>query len=388
MTASGPLPRAGPVGDILRRGARVRLHDAMGLATIRNTILKILWGGFLLLSALYCLLAFLPYTYCSLIKAPPYAWIPWFVRHDPALYWLALGAGVGAYWPLHKGKSKLLLFGLQAGVGVYLAAWPVLPSLHSDWTAYLCGLGALALLIPVVALDTVESISARRRSDRTALLDYSTATVVASVVALLWAAGAQWRLYGEAHSVTFGLNALELTAWSVLCHILVAILILSILNLIWLMASKTSRPERGSSDAHRTIPFRDFVVRADPFSGKWAELRWLGGAGVRRFFRCGPNVAGLFAGLAVSPVPCGSPGKAGSAWEKPVSASSCPGIGPVHRGASSHHPGRRLERSHSTYGRFGGLARTRHLRLPNPPPRCELFRGHDSGRAVAGRSWL
>src|ERR1022692_1744775 len=214
----------------------------MGLATTRNTILKIFWGGFLLLTALYCLLAFLPYPYSSLIKAPPYEWIPWFVRHDPVLYWLALGAGVGAYWPLHKEKSKLLLFGLQAGVGVYIAAWPVLPSLHSDWRAYLCGLGALALLIPVVAFDTVESISTRPRSGRTALLEYSTATVVASVVALLWAGGAQWRLYGEARSVTFGLNGLELTAWSVLCHILVAILILSILNLILLMASKTSRP--------------------------------------------------------------------------------------------------------------------------------------------------
>jgi hypothetical protein len=214
----------------------------MGLAATRNAILKIFWGGFLLLTALYCLLAFLPYTYSSLIKGPPYAWIPWFVRHDPALYWLALGAGVGAYWPLHKPISKLWLFGLQAAVGVYLTAWPVLPSLHSDWRAYLCGLGALALLIPVVALDTVESLCARRRSGPTAQLDYSTAMVVASLVALLWAAGAQGRLYSEAHSLTLGLNALELAAWSVLCHILFAILILSILNLIWLLASKTSRP--------------------------------------------------------------------------------------------------------------------------------------------------
>ena len=224
----------------------VRGHDVMGLTTTRITIvkifLKIFWGGFLLLTALYCLLAFLPYTYSSLIKAPPYEWLPWFVRHDPALYWLALAAGVGAYWPVHQKKSKLLFFGLQAGVGVYLAVWPVLPSLHSDGTAYLCGLAALALLIPVVALDTAESLSARPRSGRTALLDYFTATLVASVVALLWAAGAQWRLYSEAHSVTWGLKTLELTGWSVLCHILVAILIVSILNLILLLASKTPRP--------------------------------------------------------------------------------------------------------------------------------------------------
>ena len=188
--------------------------------------------------------------------------------------------------------------------------------------AYLYGLAALALLIPVLAVDTVESISARQRSGRTALLDYSTATLVASVVALLWAAGAQWRLYGEAHSVTFGLNALELTAWSVLCHILVAILILSILNLILADGLENTPAGRSSGLCSRDYSFSDFVVRADPFSGKWAELPWLGGAAVRRFFRRGPNVAGLFAGPAVSPVPCGSPGKAGSAWAKPVSARS------------------------------------------------------------------
>ena len=145
---------------------------------------------------------------------------------------------------------------------------------------------------------------------------------------------------------------------------------------------------RGQACAHGTTPFRYFVVRADPFSGRWAELPRLGGAAVRRLFRRGSNVAGLFAGPAVSPVPCGSPRRVGSAWGKAASARSSPGIGLVHGGASCRHPGRRLERSHSTHGRAGRLARTRHVRLPNPPARGQLFRGHDSGSAVAGRSRL
>ena len=37
-----------------------------------NLLLKLSWGTYLLLTSLYCLLAFLPYTYCALIKAPPY----------------------------------------------------------------------------------------------------------------------------------------------------------------------------------------------------------------------------------------------------------------------------------------------------------------------------
>ena len=44
-------------------------------------LFKLLWTGFLLLTSLYCLLTFLPYTYAALIKAPAYDWMPWFVGY-------------------------------------------------------------------------------------------------------------------------------------------------------------------------------------------------------------------------------------------------------------------------------------------------------------------
>ena len=54
------------------------------------TFLKLIWGIFLVLTSIYCLLAFLPYTYFALIKAPAYSWMPWFAHHHRPLYWLAL----------------------------------------------------------------------------------------------------------------------------------------------------------------------------------------------------------------------------------------------------------------------------------------------------------
>src|SRR5450755_1219515 len=180
----------------------------------RVTVLKMLWGGFLLLTSLYCLLAFLPYTYSALIKAPPYDWIPWFVGHHAALYWLALLASTFANWPIYKGTSKLFLFAAQAGVGIYLSVHPVLGSLHSDWTAYVSGLVALALLIPVAALDTFHSLAGERSAGAGLLLNYSTGITVAVAVALLWAAGAQLRLYDETGSLRLGGNTLELAGWS------------------------------------------------------------------------------------------------------------------------------------------------------------------------------
>jgi hypothetical protein len=63
------------------------------------TALKLLWGIYLLLTSFYCLLAFLPYTYFALIKAPPYDWMPWFAHHQAALYFLALAGVAIAEWP-------------------------------------------------------------------------------------------------------------------------------------------------------------------------------------------------------------------------------------------------------------------------------------------------
>jgi hypothetical protein len=48
--------------------------------------------------SVYCLLAFLPYSFFFLIRAPAYAWMPWFVHHQAILYWLAAAAAVAANW--------------------------------------------------------------------------------------------------------------------------------------------------------------------------------------------------------------------------------------------------------------------------------------------------
>ena len=60
------------------------------------TFLKLIWGAYLVLTSIYCLLAFLPYTYFALIKSPAYAWMPWFAHHHGLLYWPALLAAFTA----------------------------------------------------------------------------------------------------------------------------------------------------------------------------------------------------------------------------------------------------------------------------------------------------
>ena len=218
--------------------------EAFALRIPRIILLRILWGGFLLFTSIYCLLAFLPFTYAFLIKAPPYDWVPWFAHHHALLYWVTLAGGVWSYGPIYKSKTKLILFGLQAGVGLYLLTRPFLGWAQPDWQTYSWSLLTLCLVISIAAAETCRHLGARDTvKEPEFLLDYSTGIFVAVVMAMLWVVGAQLRLYGESHATPLSLNFAEVTGWSVISHVLLAVLPLSVLNLISVAAAKTPWPK-------------------------------------------------------------------------------------------------------------------------------------------------
>jgi Sulfatase len=207
-------------------------------------LLRVLWGGFLLFTSIYCFLAFLPFTYASLIKAPPYDWIPWFVSHHAGLYWIALVASALAYGPILKSRAKIFLFSLQVLVGLYVLARPILGIVQPDWPTYFWSLVPLVLLISIPATQTWQYLATQPAGRQTKYsLDYSTVALVAMLMAILWAAGAQLRRYSDSHTTIFSLNSAEVTGWSIISHVLVALLLLSALNLIFVMAARTPWPK-------------------------------------------------------------------------------------------------------------------------------------------------
>ena len=99
------------------------------------------------------LLAFLPYTFFLLIQAPPYSWMPWFVRHPATLYSVAANTAVAANWPLREACAKrehrfLIGAGLLLAAGVYLSLHPFLRVLEDNRTAYSW---SRASLLPLIA---------------------------------------------------------------------------------------------------------------------------------------------------------------------------------------------------------------------------------------------
>lgn len=205
-------------------------------------IAKAVWGVYLLLTSVYCLLAFLPYTYVAVIKAPPYAWMPWFANHQAILYWVALGLLAIACWPKDRTRGSFLLTSLLVVFGIYVVVRPFLPGLQDNWTAYGWSLAALAPLLLVAGFDILRRWPAATFNSDDFSFPYSIGIIIAIAIALLYGIAAELHRYIDDRLVRFTLAGAELTAWSVISHILLVIILISILNLILMGSHRTRWP--------------------------------------------------------------------------------------------------------------------------------------------------
>jgi Sulfatase len=204
-----------------------------------NTLLKLYWGLYLLLSSLFCLLGFIPYTFMFLIKEPPYAWLIWFPHNHSILYCSAFLAFAVAYKQQWKKPLILLAASLQGILGLWLAVSKPLPNLRNDWTAYAW---SIAFLAPVVlaALGDLEQRSTSQDTESRPLFAYGNAIVVGILTALVSVVGAFGG--GNIDPIDIG-NVkwdLELAAYVTIIHLWLAVLIVSILNLLLVLARKVT----------------------------------------------------------------------------------------------------------------------------------------------------
>jgi hypothetical protein len=233
-----------------------------------EAILKILFGAYFALTSVYCLLAFLPYTYYAMIKSPAYAWIPWFARHHALLFWLAWAAAAVAYRSRVKRTAYFVCIGVLACVGVVLSARPFLTGLESNRFAYFGSVAALWVIILVAShCEFHNSATTESEALRDSHLSYGTGSLLAVGIALLSVAGAQVRSYSDTRSLTFHASDFYLTFWSVISHVLVAIILVSILNVVRIAASKSSHSQTVSWSLLGLLIFASLWVLSIRFLG-------------------------------------------------------------------------------------------------------------------------
>ena len=250
-----------------------------------NSLLKLATGAYFVVTSLYCLLAFLPYTFCAFIKTPPYPWMPALAHHQAGLYWLAIAAALAASWPLQLDDKRVMSgLGLLTVGGVCVSLRPFLPTLENNTAAYRWGLIALLPLIGIalwqISSAKVSSAAAQSTENSTPLtFGFSAALLTALIVSAIFTVGARVRLYSERHILGFHWQDAEIALWSLVSHAALAIAVLSVTNLIFLMAAKsrTSRVmRRGLMGAAITIvlaiALAHFLNTAMSFDGGLADL--------------------------------------------------------------------------------------------------------------------
>src|SRR4051812_50179045 len=99
---------------------------------IFTSVLKMVWGGFLLVTSQYCLLAFLPYTYHAFIHAPPYLWMLVFVKYHGLLYWLAIICAALGFLPEEMSAAYVVFIGGEGGGGSWVFFRPVIAAPRED----------------------------------------------------------------------------------------------------------------------------------------------------------------------------------------------------------------------------------------------------------------
>src|SRR5215472_6168363 len=204
-----------------------------------NTALKLFWGLYLLLSSLFCLLGFIPYTFMFLIKEPPYAWLIWFPHNHSILYCSAFAAFAVAYKQQWKKPLIFLAASLQGILGVWLAVGKPLANLRSDWTAYAWSLAFLAPLL-LAALGDREQQSTLQNAQSQPLFAYGNAIVVGILTGIVSVVGALGGGNIDPSDIANVKWDLELAVYVTIIHLWLAVLIVSILNLLLVLARKVT----------------------------------------------------------------------------------------------------------------------------------------------------
>jgi hypothetical protein len=206
-------------------------------------------GAYFVLTSLYCLLAFLPYTFFFLIKAPAYAWMPWFVHHQGILYWLAAAAAVSSNWRFGNSRKRtsqdrrfLLGAGALALTGLYLTFRPFLATVQDNRPAYWWSLASLLPLIAVALWNPPDATRDREATADSRPFAYSVGLRIALVVSMVYVAGARIHAYRETRALLLHSADAETMLWSLVSHFVLAMAVLSVINLIFALAARTARP--------------------------------------------------------------------------------------------------------------------------------------------------
>jgi predicted AlkP superfamily pyrophosphatase or phosphodiesterase len=225
---------------------------------------RAIFGVFLLLTASYCLLAYVPFTYHQIVVEAPLPWLAMFVRFHSYLYWLVLGMQVATILPdIRQGATlppsdagssvfsrKALAIGFlvfSAGLGVVLLVHPLLAGIRNTLGSLYIG---LMFLLPLAWLGALDWLG-RRQTLRWQTVGtgeyfriFTAAWESAIFLSLLYYAIFFLRWGGPLTTGFGGGEATLSLSWTVVCHLLAFMGVFLTLSLVHGAASWFDNPPK------------------------------------------------------------------------------------------------------------------------------------------------
>lgn len=206
-----------------------------------ETLAKFCLGVYFALTSIYCLLAFIPYTCLFLIKEPPYPWMVVFSRFHPLFSWATLIFALFAYWQERRRRLILVAWTIQAVIAIYFTATNFLFKIQDNWTASAVSLAVLLPLILMGCADWARYSRTERDSSQHILFPYSNALLVALTTALVSIAATTTLGRLQYKWLLSPLSGLELATYVLAAHVWLALLLVSIINLVLLISSRFTK---------------------------------------------------------------------------------------------------------------------------------------------------
>ncbi|MEW5980752.1 MAG: sulfatase-like hydrolase/transferase [Acidobacteriota bacterium] len=211
-------------------------------------LLRAIFGGIFALSSVYCLLAYVPFTYQQVIVNELIGWVSAFPLLHHWLYWIALVCGAWTVVDdIRPGRLRWLILGFMAiwsAIGVWVVLARPMMSLRNDWSALIW---AALWLAPPCWLALVDLAARVPRLDWRFAAPENSRLFWATFLAGAFTAG----LYAAIFAIRFGADPhVRLTSsdrlvagvWSLLLHLVAYMGAFAALSLVRALASRLPRP--------------------------------------------------------------------------------------------------------------------------------------------------
>lgn len=258
--------------------ARLRVSSSIAYLSTATAFVLVL-----LVSSMYCLLAYVPTTYFAFIQAPFQAWMPAFAHWQAYLFALTFGALTIPVFVRFRSSivRRLALEFLITGcvASVYLILVRPVQFLHNSSASFVW---AIAFLLPIIHLGALEctiSLPHCVHPQKEWSFSYTRVVMAAIFVALAYPGSTYFRYYisgGRKHPPESDVIA---WLWAVLVHIFLFVFAFSVIAIAGRMARRAANPEKAGFlvnvflwSAGAALFLNKVVLSSIPFSGMEATI--------------------------------------------------------------------------------------------------------------------